>query len=109
MIKETLGVHIRGLRKQNGYTLTKLAAALDLDQSTLSKIENCKKKIPFEALSKLANIFNLDLEELESEFYSEKIAEMLYPIKNPKAILNLAEEKIEYVKLRQTKQSKLAL
>jgi len=34
---------------------------------------------------------------------------MLYPIKNSKAISNLAEEKIKYVKLRQTKQSKISL
>jgi len=109
MIKETFGVHIRSLRKKKGYTLTKLAAALDIDQSTLSKIENCKKKVPLNALPKLAHIFDLDLAQLESEFYSEQIAKMLYTIKNPKAILNLAEEKIEYVKVRQTKQSKLAI
>jgi len=35
MIKEILDIHIRGLRKHNSHTLTKLAAALDLDQSNL--------------------------------------------------------------------------
>ena len=36
MIKETFGEYIHKLRTEASLTLTKLAAALDLDQSTLS-------------------------------------------------------------------------
>jgi transcriptional regulator with XRE-family HTH domain len=38
-MKETFGEYIHKLRVENNLTLTKLAAALDIDQSTLSKIE----------------------------------------------------------------------
>ncbi len=44
-MKETFGEYIHNLRIENNLTLTKLAAALDIDQSTLSKIENRKRNV----------------------------------------------------------------
>jgi HTH-type transcriptional regulator, competence development regulator len=80
VMKETFGEYIHNLRVEHGLTLTKLAAALDIDQSTLSKIENQKRNVPEEILTKLAKVFNLDIKKLEKEFYSEKIAEMIYRV-----------------------------
>ena len=79
-MKETFGEYIHNLRIENNLTLTKLAAALDIDQSTLSKIENQKRNVTEEILPKLANIFDLDLTQLE--------------------ILNLAKEKANYYKIK---------
>ena len=59
-MKETFGEYIHNLRLEHGLTLTKLAAALDIDQSTLSKIENQKRNVPEEILPKLAKVFKLD-------------------------------------------------
>ena len=86
MIKETFGEYIHNLRIEKGLTLTKLAAALDIDQSTLSKIENGKRSIPVEILPKLSATFNLDLKHLEHEYFSEKIAEIIYPQEEPKQL-----------------------
>ncbi len=88
-------------------TLTKLAAALDLDQSTLSKIENGKRNIPAEILPKLALIFCLDIKELEQEYFSEKIAEIIYSYDDPKSVLKLAEEKAKYFKIKNIKQGEI--
>jgi transcriptional regulator with XRE-family HTH domain len=104
-MKETFGEYIHRLRLNNGLTLTKLAAALDLDQSTLSKIENCKRNVPAEILPKLAKLFNLDIKQIEMEFYSEKIAEIIYKEKDTKGLLKLAEEKAEYFRIRKTEQA----
>ena len=88
-------------------TLTKLAAALDIDQSTLSKIENGKRNIPESILLKLAETFDLELRELEKEFYSEKIATIIYQEPNSEELLQLAEKKIEYFKQRKMVQGNL--
>ncbi len=88
-------------------TLTKLAAALDIDQSTLSKIENGKRLVPENILPKLAGVFELNLVELQKEFYSEKIAEIIYPQPDTAELLKLAEEKAEYFRAKQLKQGKL--
>ena len=64
-MKETIGEYIHKLRLENNLTLTKLAASLDIDQSTLSKIENGKRNIHKELLPKISTVFNIDIKFLE--------------------------------------------
>lgn len=106
-MKETFGEYIHKLRSGSGMTLTKLAAALDIDQSTLSKIENGKRNIPVEILPKLSTVFNLDLKYLEHEYFSEKIAEIIYPQKESALLLKAAEEKANYMRIKNQKQGKI--
>lgn len=106
-MRETFGEYIHNLRVEHSLTLTKLAAALDLDQSTLSKIENQKRSVPAEILPKLAKVFKLDIKKLEKEFYSEKIAELIYLAPNPSELLILAEEKARYYRTTKSKQGNL--
>jgi len=106
-MKETFGEYIHNLRVEHDLTLTKLAAALDIDQSTLSKIENQKRNVPEEILPKLAKVFKLDIKKLEKEFYSEKIAEMIYRVPDSTELLILAEEKAKYYRVSKVKQGHL--
>lgn len=106
-MKETFGEYIHRLRSDKGLTLTKLAAALDIDQSTLSKIENGKRNVPIEVLPKLSAVFKLDLKHLEHEYFSEKIAEIIYPQDEPKQLLKAAEEKAKYMRIRNLEQGKI--
>lgn len=106
-MNETFGEYIHRLRTENELTLTKLAATLDIDQSTLSKIENGKRNIPSEILPKFSEFFNLDLNKLETEYLSEKIAKIIYLKDEIKLILQVAEEKAIYFKSKNLKQSKL--
>ncbi len=106
-MKETFGEYIHNLRVEQGLTLTKLAAALDIDQSTLSKIENKKRNVPEDILPKLAKVFKLDLKKLEKEFYSEKIADIIYQVTDSTELLTLAEEKAKYYRVSKIKQGNL--
>ncbi|HEY5535449.1 MAG TPA: helix-turn-helix transcriptional regulator [Ignavibacteria bacterium] len=108
-MKETLAEYIHLLRVKNGLTLTKLAASLDIDQSTLSKIENQKRSVPKEILPKLAAVFKLNIETLEKEYYSERIAEIIYKNSNTAELIKLAEEKAKYYRILRTKQGSLNL
>lgn len=108
-MEETIGRYIHNLRIGQGLTLTKLAAALDIDQSTLSKIENHKRSVPEEILPKLAKVFRLDIQSLEMEFYSEKIAELIYHMHDSKELLILAQEKAKYFRVSKVKQRRLKL
>jgi transcriptional regulator with XRE-family HTH domain len=92
-MKETFGEYIHNLRTEASLTLTKLAAALDIDQSTLSKIENGKRNVTEEILPKLADIFDLDIDQLEKEYFSEKIAEQKAEYKK---LINLKQGKIDF-------------
>ena len=106
-MKETFGEYINKLRIENGLTLTKLAAALDIDQSTLSKIENGKRNVPIEILPKLSAVFKLDLKQLKHEYFSEKIAEIIYPQEETSKLLKAAEEKAKYLRIKRQQQGKI--
>lgn len=105
---EKLCEQIRRLRVSRGFTLTKLAAFLDIDQSTLSKIENEKRHIPAEILPKIAECFDLDLGYLEKEYYSEAIAAIVFTRHDSDELLKMAEKKVRYLKVTKTKQSEIS-
>ncbi len=94
----TFGELIRQLRKEAGLTLTKLAAKLDLDSANLSKIENGKRDFDKKKLRQLSELFEVDLKELEKEFYSDLIAKKLYENDCGEEVLVLAEQKMIYLK-----------
>lgn len=97
-MKETFGEYIKRLRTENELTLTQLAAKLDLDSANLSKIENNKREFDEKRLELLANVFNLDIAQLRTEFFSDIIAKKIYENNCDSETLILAEQKVEYLK-----------
>ncbi len=100
--KETFGEYIRKLREKAGMPLRKLAAALDLDQSTLSKIERNERRPTKEMVSVLAEVFNLKYDELKIRFLSDKITYELADEDLGLEALKVAEENIKYAVKKKT-------
>lgn len=97
-MKETFGEYIKRLRTENSFTLTQLAAKLDLDSANLSKIENNKREFDERRLTLLSKVFDLDIARLRTEFFSDFIAKKLYENNCDEETLVLAEEKVAYLK-----------
>ena|ERR1035437_5023457 len=108
-MKESFGEYIKRLRTGKGFTLTQLAAKIGIDSANLSKIENSKREFDEKRLNKLAKTFNLNIEELKEEFFSEKIAKKIYETNCSEKTLTLAEEKVKYMKAKNVKQGYLNL
>lgn len=108
-MEANFGEYIIKLRTQSGQTLTQLGVKLGIDSSALSKIETGKKEFDEACLPKLAKAFNLDLENLKSELISEKIANTIYQYKCNENVLTLAEEKVKYIRQKNTTQTTLEL
>lgn len=106
-IQETFGEHIRKLREQFGLPLRKVAATLDIDPSTLSKIERGERSANKEMLPLLAELFSENEETLGLILLSDKVANDLMQEANPNEILKVAEEKIKYLKTRSLQQGKI--
>ena len=106
-MKETFGKYIRALRTKNGMTLTQLAAQLDMDSANLSKIENNKREFDEKRLEKLALIFSLDSKKLRDELFSEKFANKIYTNCCSEKALELAEQKVKYLRQSNVKQGKI--
>ena len=96
LMKTTFGEYIRLLRNNNEFTLTQLAAKLNLDSANLSKIENGKRDFDEKRLPKLAKIFKLNLTELRNEYVTDQIGKHIYETNCTKQLLQVAEEKAEY-------------
>lgn len=60
-----LSKNLRNLRKQRRLSQEKLARLADISYNTIAKIEAGKARNPtFETLSRLADIFNVSIDEL---------------------------------------------
>jgi len=72
-ILDKLGLYIRKLRESAELPLRKLAASLDIDQSTLSKIERGERQFTSDMIPKIANVFSIEYKELQVMFLKEKL------------------------------------
>jgi HTH-type transcriptional regulator, competence development regulator len=95
---ETFGEMLRKLRETNEMPLRKLAALLDLDQSTLSKIERNERNANADLIEKVAKIFKVSKKDLQVNFLSDKVAYELLEEEFGVEALQVAEEKIKYLR-----------
>ena len=108
-MKQTFGEIIRTLRTKHGWTLTKLAAQLEMDSANLSKVENGKREFDQKRLKKLAGAFELDLEKLTEEYLSDRFAKATYAANSSSNVFRLAEEKVKYLIQKNSRQGSLKL
>lgn len=104
---ETIGQLVRRLREEQGLPLRKIAARLDLDPSTLSKIERGDRFPGKELVIRIAQAFDIKERELLILYYSEKIANDLYREDFCTEVLEVAEQKIEYIRQKNAVQKNL--
>jgi len=104
---ETIGQLIRRLRTERDLPLRKVAANLDIDASTLSKIERGNRYPSEDLVLRVGKMFELPERELMIQYYSEKIAANLYQKDFCQEVLKAAEHKIEYIRQKNLVQKKL--
>ncbi len=73
MSNVTFGDYIRKRREEKELPLRKVAAYLDIDTSTLSKVERGDRPASPDYLKPLAEILELDLKEVQTNFIADKI------------------------------------
>jgi transcriptional regulator with XRE-family HTH domain len=73
MSNVTFGDYIRKRREEKELPLRKVAAHLDIDTSTLSKVERGERPATPDYLKPLAEILELDLKEVQTNFIADKI------------------------------------
>lgn len=100
---DSIGTQIRKLREEAEMPLRKLAASLDIDQSTLSKIERDERRPNAQMLEQIAKIFKADKKALLVTFYSDVVAYEIQEETSFSEILQVAEAKIEYQRTKNKK------
>ena len=94
----SFGEYIRHLREDRSLPLRKIAAELDIDTSTLCKIEKNERNTSEQIIERLSEIFKIDKGELKVRYLSDKITYQLLEEKDGIEILKVAEQKIKYLK-----------
>lgn len=106
---KTFGEFLREVRKNSELTLTQMAAKLEMDSANLSKVENGKRDFDERKLQLLAELFDLDFNELKTEYYGEKFAKKMYEVDCSDNTLMVAEQKVKYLRQKNIKQGQLKL
>ncbi|SEB79059.1 Helix-turn-helix [Maribacter dokdonensis] len=107
LTKFTFGEHIKKLREEHGLPIRKVAAFVDIDPSTLSKIERGERSANKEIVPSIAELFKEDEEMLNMILLSDKIAYDLIEESNPSTILEIVLKKIKILKNKNLKQGSL--
>ena len=68
-----LGDYIKEKRKKNGLTQLQLSEMLDIDDTTLSRIEKSKRKIQSNQIKKISKALNVDEQEFNVHYIADKI------------------------------------
>jgi transcriptional regulator with XRE-family HTH domain len=77
MEQRDFGIKVRQLREQKGLLLRQIAAALEVDTALVSKIERGERKASKEQIIKIAELLEINPDELLVIWLSDKIVDML--------------------------------
>lgn len=95
MSNVTFGDYIRKRREEKELPLRKVAAHLDIDTSTLSKVERGERPASPDYLKPLAEILELDLKEVQTTFIADKINKDFGDLEHLSEGLKEAEKQIK--------------
>jgi transcriptional regulator with XRE-family HTH domain len=93
-----VGEIIRKLRERDNLLLRELASGIVIDQALLSKIERGERIATKKQIISLAIYFNIDQNELLSQWLGEKIAHEIRDEVFASNALKVAEEEITHYK-----------
>jgi len=103
MQSENIGEYIRRLREKENMPLRNLAALLDIDQSTLSKLERGERPVSRQMIPIIAKTFGLFEKELIVKYMSKQLAYQIADEQYANDILKAAEEEVKYIKKHKKK------
>ena len=104
---DSLGETIRKLREEKKMPLRIVAAYLSVDQAILSKIERGQRNATRENVVKLAKFFKVKESDLLVSWLSDKLVNSLEDEHMALKVLQVAEEKIEYINFKKIDRNEL--
>ncbi len=86
---------IKEKRERLNLPLRKVAAAVDVDTSTWSKIEKEERALRAEMIGPVCDLLGLDVKEITVQFWSDKLQEELAGQEFAKDILRATNKKLD--------------
>ena len=101
-INKSIGQLLREFREHKELLVRQVAALLEIDPSLLSKIERGDKRPTRKQINQLADILDVDVDELIVAYLSDRL---VYEVRDEDLAIEaikVAEQKIEYLKKSNT-------
>ena len=95
---ETFGEYIRQLRIDKDMSITKISELVGIDSTLWGRIERNERRASKDVISKIANIFDLNEQELMKCFLSDRFAYKILEENVDIDVLKVAEQKVKYLK-----------
>jgi transcriptional regulator with XRE-family HTH domain len=103
----SFGQFVKTEREKQGWTQTEFGAMIGINSSAISKIENGTKPFSKEKLTKLSELFNADFQEILDLFFGDKFAKEAYKYKCSENVFIVAEDAVQYLTTKNSRQNKL--
>jgi transcriptional regulator with XRE-family HTH domain len=100
----TFGEFLRKEREKKEMNQSDFGQEIGIIMTDISKIENGRKKYPFQNLQKLADFINKELNEIKKLYVADIIVDEVHKYKCSDDVFSLAEEQSKYIKNKNVKQ-----
>ena len=100
----TFGEFLRKERERKELNQSDFGQQIGIIMTDISKIENGRKKFPFQNLEKLAKFISVDINELKTLFVADILVEEVHKYKCSDNVFSIAEEQSKYLKNKNVKQ-----
>ncbi len=100
----TFGEFLRKERKKKEMNQSDFGQEIGIIMTDISKIENGRKKYPFQNLQKLADFIGQELDELKTLYVADILVEEVHKYKCSDNVFSVAEEQSKYLKNKNVKQ-----
>lgn len=100
----TFGEFLRKEREKKEMNQSDFGQEIGIIMTDISKIENGRKKYPFQNLQKLANFIGQELDVLKTLYVADILVEEVHKYKCSDNVFSVAEEQSKYLKNKKVKQ-----
>ena len=100
----TFGEFLKKERKKKGLNQSDFGQKIGIIMTDISKIENGRKKFPFQNLENLSEFIDKEINQLNTLFVADILVEEVHKYKCSDDVFSVAEEQSKYVKNKNVKQ-----
>lgn len=103
----TFGEFLRKEREKKGLNQSEFGLKVGLIMTDVSKVENGRKKFPFDNLKKLSKFIGHDFEELKTMYVADLLVDEVKKYKCSDIVFSVAEKQSKYLRNKNAKQTEL--
>lgn len=100
----TFGEYVRKERELLGLNQSEFGQEVGIIMTDISKIENGRKKFPFQSLEKLSELIERDFEELKKLYVADILVDEVLKYSCSDEVFSIAEKQSKYIRNKNVKQ-----